>query len=69
MPLESAMVRFTSARHVLRYVITKTRAQIKILSSFLLPDTLDVRLINSSFTFSFCKLLLSYLQIYFKAYM
>ena len=32
-----------------------------------LPDTLAVRLLSSSFAFSFCKLQLSYLQIYFKA--
>ena len=35
---------------------------------FSLPDTLAVRLLSSSFTFSFCKLQLSYLQIYFKTY-
>ena len=30
-----------------------------------LPDTLAVRLLSSSFAFNFCKLQLSYLQIYF----
>ena len=33
-----------------------------------LPDTLAVRLLISYFAFNFCKLQLSYLQIYFKAY-
>ena len=33
-----------------------------------LPDTLAVRLLSSSLSFSFCKLQLSYLQIYFIAY-
>ena len=33
-----------------------------------LPDTLPVRLLSSSFAFSFCMLQLSYLHIYFKAY-
>ena len=33
-----------------------------------LPDTLAVRLLSSSFAFNFCKLQLSDLQIYFKAY-
>ena len=32
-----------------------------------LSDTLAVRLFSSSFAFNFCKLQLSYLQIYFKA--
>ena len=34
---------------------------------FLLPDTLAVRLLSASFTFRFCKLQFSYLQIYFKS--
>ena len=55
-------------RHVLRYVITKTHAQIKIKSWFFLPDTLAVPLFSYSFAFSFCNLQLSYLRIYFKAY-
>ena len=54
--------------HFTHYVITKTRAKIKIKSSFFLPDTLVVRLLSSSFAFSFYKLQLSYLRIYFKAY-
>ena len=52
---EPKRARFTSARHVLSYVIITTRAQIKI-KLFFIPDTLAVRLISSSFTFSFCKL-------------
>ena len=56
------------ARHVLCYVITKTRAQIKIKSVFFLPDTLAVLLLSSSFAFIFCKLQFSYLRIYFKVY-
>ena len=59
---EPKQLRFTSATHVLRYVITKTRAQIKN------PDTLDVWLVSSSFAFSFCKLRLSSVRIYFKAH-
>ena len=43
---------FMSVRHVLHYVIITTRAQFKILS-FFHPDTLAVRLLGSSFTFSF----------------
>ena len=44
----------TSAGLAPRYVITTTLAEIKILYNFvLLPDTLVVRLIGSSFTFSF----------------
>ena len=35
---------------------------------FFLPDTLAVRLLSSSFAFSFCKRQLPYLRIYFKAY-
>ena len=34
-----------------------------------LPDTWAVRLSSSSFAFNFCKLQLSYLHVYFKAYM
>ncbi len=49
-------------RHVLRYVITKKRAQIEI-KTFTPPDTLAVRHLSSSFAFSFCKIQLSYLQI------
>ena len=48
-----------STRFKLRH--QPTRYQIKIKSVFL-PDTLDVRLLGSSFAFSFCKLQLSYLQ-------
>ena len=59
---------FTSARHVLSYVITTTRAQIQIKWVFFLPDTLAVRLLSYSFSFSFCKLQLSSLPIVFKAY-
>ena len=40
----------------------------KLNIAFFLPDTLAVRLFGSSFAFSFCKLQLPYLRIYFKAY-
>ena len=65
---EPKTARFTSARHVLCYVITTTRAQIQIKCGFFLRDTMAVRLLSYSFAFSFCKLQLSSLQIYFKAY-
>ena len=65
---EPKTARFTSARHVLSYAITTTRAQIEIKCCFFLPDTLAVRLLSYYFAFSFCKLQLSNLQIYFKAY-
>ena len=51
-------MRFTSARHVLSYIITTTRAQIKI-KYFFIPDSLAVRLLSYSLTFSFCKIQLS----------
>ena len=44
---EPKKARFTSARHVLSYVITTTRAQIKI-KYFFIPDTLAVRLLSVS---------------------
>ena len=42
---------FTSAIHVLHYVIITTRVQIKMLSFVFLPDALAVRLIGTSLTF------------------
>ena len=41
---EPKTARFTSARHVLSYVITTTRAQIQIKCVFFLPDTLSSQL-------------------------
>ena len=43
----------TRARRAPRYVVTTTRAEIKILYTFFLPDTLAVRLLGYYFTFRF----------------
>ena len=45
-------------------VTPSPRHELKSKFSILFPDTLDVRLFSTSFTFSFCKLQLCYLQIY-----